>query len=217
MNTFNKIKFGAYCILIILLSASVMAQTEEYKPHSSIGLNVGYFFPQGEWNQNRIEQSVDHFKKGLSAECDLEIIVSGWWALAFSMGYTDLNVSDWEKYCASTNDTIKASAGIFYLGMSIRPYLMGSSTFNIKGQLGLGYFYLSGKETSEIASGKYDFLKSVFGLTGGLEFCQYVNNYTALTLRISCYIIPAGVDYADGEKTDNIYGLPVTLGLRFNL
>jgi hypothetical protein len=194
-----------------------MAQTEEYKPHSSIGLNVGYFFPQGEWNQNRIEPSVDQFRKGLSFEGDLEIIVWDWWAIAFSMGYTDLDVSDWEKHCASTDDTIKASARIFYFGMSIRPYLMGSSTFNVKGQLGLGYFFLSGKETSEIASGEYDFLKSQFGLTGGLEFCQYVNDYAALTLRISCYIIPAGVDYADGEKTNNIYGLPVTLGLRFNL
>ncbi len=214
----NLIKFliATLCIILIF-SPGLTAQTQKESARSSVGINIGYFFPQGGWTQARINPSIRYFKKGISSEADLELAVVQWWTIVLSTGYTNLDVSEWENYASSDSNTLAATAGIVHFGVSVRPYLMSSSAFNVKAQLGLGYFLLEGEETYNSVKYDYDFLKSGFGLIAGIEIDQYLSGDAAVAVRLSYFLIPSGVEYADQSESHNVSGIAMTGGFRFNL
>jgi len=218
MNISNVIKFliATFCILLIF-SSGLTAQTQKESARSSVGINIGYFFPQGGWTQARTNPSIQYFKKGISSEVDLELAVVQWWTIVFSAGYTMLDVSEWENYASLDSNTLTASAGMLHWAVSVRPYLMSSSAFNVKAQLGLGYFILEGEETYNSVKYDYDFLKSGFGLITGIEIDQYLSGDAAVSVRFSYFLIPSGVEYADQSESHNVIGMAITGGFRFNL
>jgi len=202
--------------LVLIFSACLAAQMQEESARSSVGINIGYFLPQGSWTEARTDPSVDYFKKGLYFEGDLELAVFQWWTIVVSGGFTVLDVSEWEEHVASTGDTLSGSAGMFHMAISVRPYLMSGSAFNVKAQLGLGYFFLSGEETYNSIKYDYDFLKSGIGLIAGIEVDQYLSSNAAIAIRFSYFVIPSGVEYADQSESHNVTGMPITIGIRFD-
>lgn len=218
MNISNMIKCTAGSIILVLIcSAGLMAQTQEESARSSIGLNVGYFFPQGDWTKARTDPSVDYFKKGLYVEGDLELTVFRWWSIVFSAGYSNLDISEWEDHVSLAGDTLSGSAELFNIAISLRPCLMGGSAFNLKAQFGLGYFFLGGRETYNSVKYDYDFLKSGLGIIAGIEVDQYLSSTAAIAIRCSYFLIPSGVEYADQSESHNITGMPITIGIRLHL
>jgi hypothetical protein len=202
--------------MVLIFTVGLIAQTEEESARSSVGLNVGYFYPQGSWTQARTDPSVDYFKKGLYVEGDLELAVFRWWAIVFSAGYANLDISEWEDHVASAGDTLSGSAEMFHMAISLRPYLIGGGAFNVKAQFGLGYFFPGGRETYNSVKYDYDFLKSGIGIIAGIEVDQYLSGNAAIAIRFSYFLIPDGVEYADQSESYNITGLPITIGVRFD-
>lgn len=198
-------------VMSLMLTASVSAHTRT----TSLGLEVGYFFPVGDWKEHRYATGADQFRGSVAAGLDLEVRLFQSVGVAANIGYLRLGVGDWEKYAANRGDIVDASASMVHVGVLIKPYLWMDRYNVVKLRLGASLFFPSGQESFDRFTYEYDFLVTRLGYVAGIEFDRSLNRNTALALRISGIVVPSGVQYADGEK-HSIVAFPITLGVRFH-
>lgn len=213
----NGIKCSVAAVAItFLLTASIFGQADADSKTFSIGVGVGGFFPQDKWKEHRYASGIDQFQKGIAVEFDLEKKFWRWGGMAINFGYSHLGTGDWEEYARSQDDIVDASANMFHVGLLLKPYLITRQSDILKLDLGLNLFAPSGRETFEVVSYKYDFLKSQFGVIIGVEYNHILGDNIALGVNLAGVIVPAGVKYADDEN-HTIMGFPLTAGVRFLL
>jgi len=201
-------------LLLMFSTASGWCQTADELPGSSLGLDVGYYLPFGDWANHRFANGVNQFQSGLAFRGDLNFKVGRKFALAITGGYIDLNETDWEDYARKKGDQIGTSSSAAYFGLLLKPHLMVSQPDIIILEFGAGVFFLNGQETFMGITYAYDFLKGIrIGIIGGLEYERFLSEKFALSLRATCLIVPSGIHYADGLK-HTITALPITAGVR---
>lgn len=204
---------GAILFLILSTSSGWCQATDEL-PGSSLGLDVGYFFPFGNWVNHRFASGVNQFQSGLTFRGDLNFKVGRKFALAITGGYMNFDETDWEEYARNMGDQISTSSSAAYIGLLLKPHLMISQPDIIVLEFGAGVFFLNGQETFEGMTYDYDFLKGTrIGIIGGLEYERFLSESFALSVRASCLIVLTGIHYADGLE-HTIIALPITAGVR---
>ena len=201
--------------LALLIPKAGSAQGVRQYPFLTLGINGGYFQPNGDWTAHRYAQGVNLFQGGpaVTGEFELSYARVG---IALRAGYVNFSTTEWEKYASARGDEIQASASLFHVGVLLRPYLKTSEPDVIKLELGALYAIPSGEERFNNRRFEYDFLNSGFGFTGGVGYDHYFNRTTALTAQAAGLIVPNGVRYADGEQ-HALRGLSLALGIRYKL
>lgn len=201
-------------LFLVLFTARGWCQTDDELSGSSLGLDVGYCLPFGDWTNHRFANGVNQFESGLAFRGDLNLKVGRKFALAITGGYIDLNATDWEDYARKKGDQIKASSSAAYVGLLLKPHLLISHPDVIVLELGAGLFFLNGQETFNGMTYDYDFLKGTrFGIIAGLEYGRFLSESFALSFRATGLIVPSGIQYADGLE-HTITAVPITAGVR---
>lgn len=207
---------------IFLLASPVVGQddsTAAARPERthgkfSLGGGIGVFQPVGSWADHRYAPGINQFTRGFTAEAVLEYQLADWVGLGGVIGGGGLGTGEWVDYAASMGSDVTASAKMFYLAALVRLYLLNRPKYMLKLDLGGGTFGPTGQESYLYFTYDYNFLKSQGLALIGLEYCLFVKPKLALAGRASLFIAADGVEYADGLKR-TIYGLPITVGLRF--
>jgi hypothetical protein len=201
-------------LFLFLSTVSGWCQAADELPGTSLGLDVGYFFPFGNWVNHRFANDADQFQGGFVFRGDLNFKVGRKFALAITGGYMNLDETDWEEYAGKMGDQITTSSSAAYLGLLLKPHLMISQPDIIILEVGAGVFFLNGQETFEGMTYDYDFLKGTrIGIIGGLEYERFLSESFALSIRATCMIVLSGIHYADGLE-HTITALPITAGFR---
>jgi len=188
--------------------------TEQIRGRFSFGGNIGAFAPKGDWAEHRYGQGVKQFSRGLFIEGILEFEIAKWGGLAITFGGGGLGTGDWVDYAASQDDEVTASARMYLFGFLFRPYLLNRPNQILKLDVGGGSISPSGSESFNNISYDYDFLYSRFVFITGLEYCHFFKPQLAVALRVGLLYADGGVQYSDG-LTHSIYGMPLTIGIRF--
>ena len=205
-------KILVYACVSIALVLGVASGQDVSENFSSFGLDVGYYFPFGEWNQHIYAQGVDQFGGGY--------YISGSFgyrfqprlgALAYAF-YAPMDVSDWEKFVQDQGDAITASAYATGILLGMQVYLLEKKPNLLTIDLNWGWVYLSGKESYESFSYNYDFLKSSVAVALGIGYNFLFTENVALALNVKGFYIFQGIRYSEGDSYDVIM-LPVTAGI----
>jgi hypothetical protein len=209
-------QFGMKFLFVMLVLAAplrVRGQDEGNSPRWALGIDAGYFHPFGNWAEHRFA-GVDLFGAGPTFRGELEFRLKRNLGFALNANYTKLNLGDWENYAASRGERVNAAAAITHFAGLLRWRLhnRAAEAFFIEG--GASYVIPRGQESFGGGVYDFDFLKARFGLAAGIGYAHFLGKKTALVLRLSGVLVPAGIKYADGEKRDLI-ALPITVGVRF--
>lgn len=203
-------------LFVQLLSNQAVADTgQDRDMRPTLGFDLGYFLPVGDWAAHRYAPGVDQFGGGLVAGGEFEASVAQFGLVLFG-SHTRLGLDDWTSYSSSMGDAISASASFSSVGFLIRLYLLRSIPNFLDLGLGLGYFGFNGQESFASFSYDYNFLSSGLGIIGELGYKRLLGPNVALTLSTKAVLVPDGVEYADGPKYD-VVGFPITLGIRYIL
>ncbi len=179
----------------------------------SVGLNLGYFAPLGDWKVHPYAPGVDLLKGGFTIGGELEGHLIGI-NFAVFMNYTRFRLSDWVDYARSQGDYITASTSMVSTGLLAKFYFMRSRASFMDFDLGFAYCAFNGHESYDTYSYDYNFLRDRVGMIFGLGFWQTMSPSLALTLNVRTLLIFEGVRYPDGLQHD-VYGMPLTAGLRY--
>ncbi len=212
----NQSKKLLVVIALVLLMPNV-GRTQEMRqfPYLALGINGGYFQPNGDWSAHRYAQGVELFQGGPTVNAELELAYARV-GIALRAGYADFRTKEWEEYANARGDEVQASASLFHVGVMLKPYLKTSEPDVIKLELGVVYATPSGEERFDNRRFEYDFFNSGFGFIGGVGYDHYFNRTTALTVQAVALLVPGGVRYADGEE-HVLRGVSLTLGIRYKL
>jgi len=193
----------------------VVGQAEKQFPYLRLGIDAGYFQPQGAWTDHRYAPGADLFRGSATIRGEIELRMRKW-GIALNAGYTNLDAGAWEEYARARGDEIDASASLTQFGLLLKPYLKTRHPHVVKLEFGLIYSLPKGEERFAGRRFDYDFLKSSFGFMAGMGYDRYLSQSTALTFRFGEVFVPGGVQYADGVKY-GLNGMPITVGIRFDM
>ena len=199
-------------VLLLLGLASSPALARDFR--MSFGVDVGYFVPVGNWTEHRYAPGVDQFQGAGTVMVEFATALSSRIHVAPFFTSTRLGVGDWEKYARAQGDAVSASALMTSFGMAFRYYALRSDPSFFDFDLGITYFNLSGDESSAGYSYDYDFMKRGVGLLFGVGYMRRVSRDIALRASVRLIYDEDGVHYADGESR-HVYGIPVTVGVRY--
>ncbi|NUO78802.1 hypothetical protein HUU05_01895 [candidate division KSB1 bacterium] len=212
----NNVKqFFALMCLLFLMPKDGKAQEVRQFPYLTLGINGGYFQPNGDWTAHRYAQGLDLFQGGATVHGEFELVYARV-GIALRAGYANLSTTEWEEYASARGDEIQASASLFHVGVLLKPYLKTSEPDVIKLELGVLYALANGEEQFDNTRFEYDFFNSGFGFTGGVGYEHYFSRTTALTAQAITVLVLNGVRYADGEQ-HTLRGLSLVLGIRYKL
>jgi hypothetical protein len=200
-------------VIIFLLSGLVFSQEGEEEIYTSIGLDVGYFIPLGEWADHPFAEGVKQFKGSFKIGAELEFRL-----FSLPMGlfyhYSKLDVSEWEDFANSQGSPIAASAYSSDFGIVFKIYVLKQKPSFLNLEIGGGYSSIQGRETFTEFSYDYTFLKPNACMIIGLNYRYMVAEKVLLTMGTRFFYLPEGVEYAN-RKTLDVTSLPVSLGVRF--
>ncbi len=200
-------------VIIFILTGFVFSQDREVEPYSSIGLDVGYFLPLGEWSNHPYAEGVQQFNGSFMIGAELEFKL-----FSLPMGifyhYAKLDVSEWEDFANSQGSPIAASANSSDFGLVFKIYVLKQKPSFLNLEIGGGYSSLQGRESFTEFSYNYTFLKPGVCMIVGLNYRYMVAEKVLLTVGTRLFYRPEGVEYAN-RKTFDVTVLPVSLGVRF--
>jgi hypothetical protein len=215
MKMLFKIKLWLPLLIISLfLTTGVLAVSRSHSRTLSLGVDGGYFFPQGQWNDHPYA-GIDQFQKSWAFGGDLEVRLWQWGGIGVGGGYLGLDMSAWEDFARQTGDDLEASAEIWYYCFLFKPYISTTKPDMIKAHIGFGSVATTGQEIYGVQNYAYNFLKSKAGYFFGIEYDRYISRKAAIALKASFVIVPSGVEYAD-KRNYKIMGFPLTIGARFD-
>lgn len=201
-------------LMVLFWTTGAAGQAEQAHGKFSIGAGIGVFQPMGDWTDHRYAPGVDQFSRGFLGEGIIEYQFGTWGAAAAFFSGSSLGVGDWEDYAQSMGDDVTANAHMYHYGVLFRPYLLYRPAHIVKLDFGIGVFQAKGNESFLYFSYDYTFLQDKASLITGIEYSRFFNRNLAISVRVGFLFADGGVNFADGF-TQNVMGLPVTVGIRF--
>jgi len=205
-----RLRFTLAAALLVSLLPGLCAG-QEVTP--SLGLDLGWFVPLGDWTAHPYAEGVEQFKADLTLGGELELRIFGV-NMGFFYTHTSLNMDDWVDYAQSQGDDISASCSMTNFGILFKHYFgkTAPNLFNL--ELGLAHVSFDGWESHAGHTYSYNFLPNNVGFVLGLSYKRLLSPHVALVLTARGLMVWDGVKYASGEK-QHIFGLPLTAGIRF--
>ena len=202
-------------VLVFFLGLGLFT-THGQELKGSFGIDLGYLFPVGEWNEHIYVRNINQFNGSLLYGAELELSF-----LEMNFGifynYCKLDVSDWEEHVAQDGVDLAAEASISYLAGLFKYYFETKSPYLFNLDLGLGYpIFFTGHESYSGYNYDYDFIntKGNIALIIGLAFKYKMDKKIAFTIGGRIIFIQNGIKYSTGES-HNILIIPSYLGLRY--
>ena len=205
----GRLLFTPAAVLLVLLLPGLCAG-QEVTP--SLGFDLGWFVPLGDWTAHPYAEGVQQFKGGPTLGGELELRIFGI-NMGFFYTHTKLDVDDWVNYALSQGDDISASCSMKIYGIVLKHYFGKEAPNLFDLELGLAHVSFDGRESHAGHSYPYNFLTSDAGFVLGLSYKRLLSPRVALVLNARGFMVWDGVRYVSGER-QHIFGLPLTAGVR---